>query len=260
MGLFNWFRSKRPPQQPPPLPVRYGLGPLPPPTPSELCPLCGGAIVERRLAVRSEIASVWRGRCSACDTVSVSRYAADTSPAWWALVPASEQLLAPVANPELEALSARFGSLMFYERDWAEFRAARRPGDEVWWFADEDGREGLAVVRRGRPLAQFLLPDPDRERRLREDAARDAERRAARARCTRGMPSDLTVLPSDWRTSTAVVLARLMYDSRDFGAMPILADALQDAGCDNDELLTHCRETGPHVCGCWVVDLVLGKE
>jgi hypothetical protein len=49
-----------------------------------------------------------------------------------------------------------------------------------------------------------------------------------------------------------------MYDSRDFGAMPILADALQDAGCDDKELLAHCRSTKhPHARGCWVCDLVL---
>jgi hypothetical protein len=64
----------------------------------------------------------------------------------------------------------------------------------------------------------------------------------------------------EWRTSTAVALAGQMYESRDFGAMPILADALQDAGCDNEEVLNHCRGPGPHVRGCWVVDLVLGKE
>jgi hypothetical protein len=63
-----------------------------------------------------------------------------------------------------------------------------------------------------------------------------------------------------WRTGTAVALASQMYESRDFGAMPILADALQDAGCDNEDILTHCRGPGPHVRGCWVVDLVLGKE
>jgi|GEM_PF-560011 hypothetical protein len=63
-----------------------------------------------------------------------------------------------------------------------------------------------------------------------------------------------------WRTDTSVAIARQMYDSRDFGAMPILADALQDAGCDSDELLNHCRSaTATHVRGCWVVDLVLGK-
>lgn len=63
-----------------------------------------------------------------------------------------------------------------------------------------------------------------------------------------------------WRTDTALSLAQQMYDSRDFGAMPILADALQDAGCDDDDILNHCRTEGVHVRGCWVVDLVLGKE
>jgi hypothetical protein len=63
-----------------------------------------------------------------------------------------------------------------------------------------------------------------------------------------------------WRTSTVVALARQMYESRDFGAMPILADALQEAGCENAAILDHCRDGGPHVRGCWVVDLVLGKE
>jgi len=64
-----------------------------------------------------------------------------------------------------------------------------------------------------------------------------------------------------WRSDTAMSLAKHMYESRDFSAMPILADALQDAGCDNADILTHCRdESLTHVRGCWVVDLVLGKE
>ncbi|AMV25589.1 hypothetical protein VT84_14425 [Gemmata sp. SH-PL17] len=63
-----------------------------------------------------------------------------------------------------------------------------------------------------------------------------------------------------WRSSTVLALAAQMYDSRDFGAMPILADALQEAGCDSADVLNHCRAPGVHVRGCWVVDLVLGKE
>lgn len=62
-----------------------------------------------------------------------------------------------------------------------------------------------------------------------------------------------------WRTATAAGLARTMYKSRDFGAMPILADVLEEAGCDSPDILTHCRGDGPHVRGCWVVDMVLGK-
>jgi hypothetical protein len=64
-----------------------------------------------------------------------------------------------------------------------------------------------------------------------------------------------------WRTSTAVAIAKQMYESRDFSAMPILADALQDAGCENGDILDHCRAAdGIHVRGCWVVDLVLDKS
>jgi hypothetical protein len=75
-----------------------------------------------------------------------------------------------------------------------------------------------------------------------------------------GNPFRSVVFPSEWRTDTAVALARQLYESRDFGAMPILADALQDAGCESADILDHCRDPGPHVRGCWVVDLVLGKE
>jgi hypothetical protein len=72
-------------------------------------------------------------------------------------------------------------------------------------------------------------------------------------------PRPVPFSPS-WRTATALALARQMYKSREFSAMPILADALQDAGCDSDDVLNHCRGPGPHVRGCWVVDLVLEKE
>jgi hypothetical protein len=64
----------------------------------------------------------------------------------------------------------------------------------------------------------------------------------------------------EWRTDTAITLACQMYESREFSAMPILADALQDAGCNDDDILAHCRDPKQvHVRGCWVVDLVLGK-
>ncbi len=62
-----------------------------------------------------------------------------------------------------------------------------------------------------------------------------------------------------WRTEAVVALARGMYEARDFAPMPVLADALDDAGCDHPDVLAHCRNPGPHVRGCWVVDLVLGK-
>ena len=63
-----------------------------------------------------------------------------------------------------------------------------------------------------------------------------------------------------WRTSTALAIAEGIYDDRAFDRLPILADALQDAGCENGDILNHLRSLGPHVKGCWALDLVLGKE
>jgi hypothetical protein len=63
-----------------------------------------------------------------------------------------------------------------------------------------------------------------------------------------------------WNAATATTLAEQMYQSQDFSAMPLLADALQDAGCDCDDILNHCRDANAtHVRGCWVCDLVLGR-
>jgi hypothetical protein len=64
-----------------------------------------------------------------------------------------------------------------------------------------------------------------------------------------------------WLTSDVLALARGIYEDRAFDRMPILADALQDAGCDSPDILSHCRDASqPHVRGCGVVDLLLGKE
>lgn len=74
-----------------------------------------------------------------------------------------------------------------------------------------------------------------------------------------GNPFRPAAFHSEWQTDTVLAVARQMYESRDFSAMPILADALQDAGCENEDILNHCRGAGPHVRGCWVVDAILGK-
>ncbi len=70
-----------------------------------------------------------------------------------------------------------------------------------------------------------------------------------------GNPFRPVALDPRWLTSTVLDLARTIYDERVYERMPILADALMDAGCDSEEILSHCRSGGPHVRGCWVVDL-----
>ena len=63
-----------------------------------------------------------------------------------------------------------------------------------------------------------------------------------------------------WNNATIPKLAQTIYDDRRYDIMPILGDALEDAGCTDSQILDHCRGAGPHVRGCWVVDLILGKE
>ena len=67
------------------------------------------------------------------------------------------------------------------------------------------------------------------------------------------------LIDPSWRTSTAVALAEAIHADRAFDRLPLLADALEDAGCDHPDVLAHCRGPDPHARGCWVVDLVLGN-
>lgn len=74
-----------------------------------------------------------------------------------------------------------------------------------------------------------------------------------------GRPPAADHFAAGWRTAQDVSIARRVYDTRDFSALPILADALEDAGCNDADILAHCRSEGPHARGCWAVDLVLAK-
>jgi hypothetical protein len=70
----------------------------------------------------------------------------------------------------------------------------------------------------------------------------------------------ITLEPAWQSSSTVVKLAQVIYEERRFADLPVLADALEDAGCDNRDILAHCRQPGEHQRGCWALDLLLGKE
>jgi hypothetical protein len=92
--------------------------------------------------------------------------------------------------------------------------------------------------------------------------ARDSELKSLSPwllRCVFGNPFR-PVSPGPWITPAAVLVARDIYDRRDFSALPLLADLLEEAGCPEQSVLDHCRTPGEHTRGCWVVDLVLGKS
>jgi len=75
-----------------------------------------------------------------------------------------------------------------------------------------------------------------------------------------GNPFRPVAIDPDWLTSTVTALAQTIYAGRAFDRLPILADALEESGCTDADVLEHCRSAGVHVRGCWVVDLVLGKS
>ncbi|MFO0798304.1 MAG: hypothetical protein U0804_12575 [Gemmataceae bacterium] len=90
---------------------------------------------------------------------------------------------------------------------------------------------------------------------------REKERcvQAALVRDIFGNPSRPISFPPEWRTEAVVALARGIYEERAFDRMPALADALEDAGCSDEVVLSHCRRGGTHVRGCWLVDEVLQR-
>lgn len=148
--------------------------------------------------------------------------------------------------------------------------SASRVRNELAWavaFVDAGYGAGCAVCHHAMHFARAAARGTDsRDQALFSAVCRRGRRQGlqrswALLRDLAGLPPHLRVaFDPAWRTSTVIDLARQMYASRDFFAMPILADALQDADCTNEVVLNHCRGDGPHVRGCWVVDLVLGKE
>jgi hypothetical protein len=107
-------------------------------------------------------------------------------------------------------------------------------------------------------VVRYVVPgrrvDPKRYAEL-------ARRVVALLRCIFGNPFRPGTLAPDllrWRDGLLVAAARRMYDARDFSDMPVLADMLQDAGCDDEQVLTHCRQGGEHVRGCFLIDHLLG--
>jgi hypothetical protein len=75
-----------------------------------------------------------------------------------------------------------------------------------------------------------------------------------------GNPFRPVALDPTWLTPTVKAIAQQIYNEQTFERMPVLADSLEEAGCDSQNMLNHCRQPGVHVRGCWALDLVLGKE
>jgi hypothetical protein len=89
--------------------------------------------------------------------------------------------------------------------------------------------------------------------------AREAAAQCRLLRCVLGNPFRPVRPDPAWQNPHAMALARTIYDDRRWELLPLMADLLEEAGCPA-AVSEHCRSEGPHMRGCWVVDLVLGKE
>jgi hypothetical protein len=93
-----------------------------------------------------------------------------------------------------------------------------------------------------------------------EARAPEWQRQSDLVRCLFGNPFRISPpFAPAWRTDTVVAIARHAHDTRAFDALPVLADALQDAGCDDEPLLAHLRCCGAHGFGCRALEQVLGE-
>src|SRR5262245_10582006 len=156
------------------------------------------------------------------------------------------------------------------------------------WYADGNGSEQDMVAARADaeasfredraayPAVQATAPDPweaatgvveavgylgweyYEEGREREQGQTRLLRDIFGPLAFRPVPVDSSLLK--WKDSTVAKLAQAIYEERRFADLPILADALEDAGCDNEEMLHHCRLAEEHVRGCWILDLLLQKS
>src|SRR5262249_23525652 len=135
-------------------------------------------------------------------------------------------------------------------------------------LVDGDGLKSAVVVSSCAPqlrLLEWALADGhqyDWQSPVIQDANRTIQAGfVALLRDVAGDPYRPVAFDPPWLTSTVLALAQGIYKDRAFDRLPILADALQDAGCENPEILDHCRDPRlAHVRGCWAVDLVLGKS
>ena len=172
----------------------------------------------------------------------------------WMSCPHSKPLMQFLQTQKVSDRKLTLYGVACCRRTWDRFDESMRKHVEAW--------ELFAEGRISRDLLHASCPnvwsDPVD---LAWDAASGEEglAQAILVREVFGNPFRLVAFKPEWRTDTSLALAQQMYDTRDFSLMPILADALQDVGCDNTDILDHCRSEGPHVRGCWVVDAILGK-
>jgi hypothetical protein len=160
---------------------------------------------------------------------------------------------------DAHAAARRANRGRFDKRGWLYGRGAEGPHGRVvakwaWEAAEGAARPTGAVVGKVVFAAPLCAAAGGNE------TAADAVALTALLRDLFGNPFRPVACDPAWRTPTVRRLAEVIYEEGAFDRLPILADALEEAGCDNADILSHLRGPGPHVRGCWLLDLLLNKE
>jgi hypothetical protein len=138
----------------------------------------------------------------------------------------------------------------------AAVAAALAPQERIFWGAGYASSKATLC----RPVR--IIQD-EKSPRYAEVHEAEKARHGALLRCVFGNPfRPVAVNPAwlAWNDATVRHLAESIHRERAFDRLPILADALEEAGCDNADILDHLRGPGPHVRGCWVLDLLLDRK
>ncbi len=187
--------------------------------------------------------------------------------------------VAPATSRKLRLLAVAYAHYLESQPDYADAKHVSHLGEEVLEgrqtldFLWDDSQRGWGYQGDWSIANLVLAGDDNLDGKVRsafvfsvdrgQRAGLDVSERPMVARalvlCILANPFRPIALDPSWLTSNVLSLAQGIYHERAFDRLPILADALQDAGCENPEILAHCRSESPHARGCWVVDLLLGK-
>jgi hypothetical protein len=134
--------------------------------------------------------------------------------------------------------------------------------DDPWWEDEFDKGNRLAPALVTARRAAWAAADLHGQSRVFDAPATIAEHReqTALVRCLFGNPFRPPPVCAAWLTREVSALADTIYAERAFDRMPLLADVVEASGCTNEDLIEHCRSGRGHARGCWVLDLLLGKE
>ena len=164
----------------------------------------------------------------------------------------ADQLVTPEELENARSLLARRdpepGELVFQPSYWA-------CGTKITVHVGE-----CTVYARAYAALAVKYEAEDYDERREEIMLKERNQQASLFRDIFGNPFRPVGMDPAWLTSTTKSVAAAIYAERAFDRMPILGDALEDAGCTNADILNHCRQPGEHVRGCWVVDLLLDKK